>query len=181
MSLRLSALSIALTVFTLVFTSHAAATVLAHKAQPVSLSRDNLSSIFEALATEVRNITHSSKNFLGVNCYNLPDATVNLNTCQTLFALLFEAGHVYDENAVPNGWRFRYDQEPCVITVSSPTRGDRRVKMSVASLVLYATDILQTCRELSNGGAYTFQGTWQVIVTRGPVIITLGNGSLAED
>ena len=80
---------------------------------------------------------------------------------------------MYDEMEVPNGWHARYDHGDCTISVSSSSRGDRRVKITTADLIVWATEVLQTCQDPSTDGAYTFQGTWQVEVTRDPIRDTL--------
>ncbi|KAL8829068.1 MAG: hypothetical protein Q9191_002230 [Dirinaria sp. TL-2023a] len=180
---RLSRLTAAFIILNLVVTSNAAIAMLPAKPIPVAFSRENLSTIFVETATRrLQNITSDKdQNFRDVKCYDIPDATVNLHSCQPLFAKLFEGGHAYDPNEMSNGGRYRLDSEPCVITISSPNRADRRIRISMAALVWYASEVLRTCQELSNGGAYTFQGTWQVIVTRDPYIGSLGDGRLAED
>lgn len=55
-------------------------------------------------------------NFLGVECYHLKSATVNLQACQSLFANLFRAGHIYKKEKLNNGYRAMYAYQP----VASP-------------------------------------------------------------
>jgi hypothetical protein len=174
MSLRLSSLTLLLIVSVLVFTNHATPLVPANIHRPISLARDDLTTSPEAAATtRTRNITYGPGNFLGVDCYHLQPSTVSENLCQPLFAKLVERGDAYEERDLPNGWRFRHGHDPCVIMLSSPSRKDRRVKITAAHMLLYATEILQTCQESSTGGAYTFVGTWQLVVTRDRIKITL--------
>ena len=106
-----------------------------------------------------------SLNFLGVSCYHL-DPThdrVSLITCQPLFAALVGGGHIYDEYEFPNGWRFDVPGENCAIRLTSPSREDRRVKMSMSDFIEYGSEVLREC---VMGGANTFQGRWQVVVTK---------------
>ena len=128
-----------------------------------------------------KKVTYHPKNFLGVHCYRLQPATVTQEACQNLCAKLFERGDAYDEIEVYNGWCAQYNNEPCIIMVASPTRGDRRVEISMAGLVTQAIEVLRTCTEMSTCGAYTFRGTWQVVVTREPVKITLRHSSLVGE
>ena len=181
MSWRHSSLTILLVLFNLMLTTHASVLILGDNTRPASLQVENLTRAFEATATRLGNVTYNPKNFLGVNCFYLKPETVNLAACQPLFERLVSRGHVYDEQNVPNGWRLQYAYEPCVIVVASPTRGDRRVKISMMDIIIYTTEVLNTCRETSTGGAYTFQGTWRVQVTRNPVEETFGQGNLAMD
>lgn len=148
---------------------------------PLSLSSNNMTTVLEAVTTRSRNITYSPLKFLGVQCYHLQPATVNLEACQPLFSKLFEKGDVYEEIEIPNRSRFQYGYAPCTMMVSSPARDDRRINLSMAALVGYGIEILQTCQESSTGGAYTFQGTWQVMVTREAIRPPLGYGDRAED
>jgi len=168
-----------LIVSTLVFTNHATAPMPADFTKPISLPRDDLTISPEAATTRTRNMTYNPGNFLGVNCYNLQPSTVTLTACQPLFAKLVEGGGAYEERSLRNGWRYRHSHDPCVIMLSSPSRKDHRVKISAAHMIMYATEILQTCQESSTGGAYTFVGTWQLVVTRERIV--LGAGNLAED
>ena len=87
---------------------------------------------------------------------------------------------MYEERELRNKGRFRFAYDPCVIMVSSPTRGDHRVRLSMADIVLYAIEVLRACEQISTGGAYTFQGTWQVVVTRDPVQIDLSSDKRSE-
>lgn len=114
--------------------------------------------------------THNPANFLGIECYHLLPNTVTLASCQPVFAQLFRGGDVYKERGWWNGCRFREGIEPCTIAISSPDRKDHRVRISLADVVVYATQVLQTCTEEDTGGAYTFQGSWRVVVTRDPIV-----------
>jgi len=181
MSRRLPSLTLLLIVSVLFFTNHAAPLMPADISRSMSLSRDHLITSPVAVTTGTRNTTHSPENFLGVDCYNLQPSTVSLNECQPLFAKLVARGEVYEERDLANGRWFRHGDDPCVIMLSSSSRRDRRVKISTAHMLSYATEILQTCQESSTGGAYTFVGTWQLVVTRERIKVALGAGSLAED
>lgn len=181
MSRRRSSLTLLLVLLSLLLETHAAVVILGDNNKPVSLAQENLTTIFEATATHSQNITHNPQNFLGVNCFYLKPETVDLTDCQPLFARLVAYGHVYDEQSVPKGWFLRYNNHPCIIRVTSPTRADRRVKISMMDVILYTTEIIETCRETGTGGAYTFQGTWQVQVSRHFVESTLGHGNAAQD
>lgn len=112
------------------------------------------------------NNPNSSTNYLGVECYHLAPDTVDLLACQPLFARLFRDGRAYEEMSWGNGFRFRSGGEPCVVTLSSPDRKDRVVSISKADVVLYATEVLESCE---TGGASTFERGWRVAVTRFPV------------
>ncbi|KAL6722036.1 hypothetical protein ACLMJK_001141 [Lecanora helva] len=112
------------------------------------------------------NSTHIPVRFLGVNCYYLKPHTVNLQACQPLFASLVAGGNVYEKKELGNRSRFRFDNEPCTIEIKSPNREDRKVSISIADIILLATEVLETCKKTSTGGAYTFEGAWQVAVTR---------------
>lgn len=61
--------------------------------------------------------------------------------------------------------------DPCTITVFSPDRKERRVRISAAEMVVYAEGVLKTCAETGTGtgGANTFRGSWRVAVTRNPI------------
>ena len=113
--------------------------------------------------TEPFNSTLNPLNFLGVQCYHIQPATVTLNDCQSLFAMLVREGNVYEEKEFQSRSRFRYPRTHCSVMIFSPYREDKRVKLSVMGLIKYATEILEECRD---GGANTFQGSWQVVVTR---------------
>ena len=146
-----------------------------------SINKTNLQSGVALPEIAWANLTYKPDNFLGVDCYYLQPATVDLLTCQPLFAKLVEGGQVYTKERFRNGKQFRYGYEPCTIMLSSTTRGDRSVEISMIQIILYATEVLQTCQETSTGGANTFQGTWQVIVTRDPIERPLRNSELSED
>lgn len=181
MSRSLSAITVLLVISSLVFTNHATPLEPADINRSISLAKSNVTASSEAATTPTRIITYSPGNFLGINCYHLQPSTVSENSCQPLFAKLVEHGDAYKEKEYPNGWRYQPGHDPCVIMLSSPSRKDRRVKITAAHMLLYAMEILQTCQESSTGGAYTFVGNWQLVVTREKIKITLGAGNLAEE
>lgn len=181
MAPRLLSLTLLLIVSLLVFTNHATLLIPADINRPISLARDNLTTGPEAATARTLNITYNPGNFLGVDCYHLQPSTVSQNLCQPLFAKLVERGDVYEEINFRKGWWCRHGHDPCVIMLSSPSRQDRRVKITMAQMLLYATEVLQTCQESSTGGAYTFMGSWQLVVTRERIDITLGAGNAAEE
>ncbi len=113
---------------------------------PTSLpDTNNLNTTFSVATIQHprTNISDSPSNFLGVNCYHLlPADTVNLGTCQNLFAHLFRGGDAYEEHDWWNGWRFRLGWQPCTITLSSPDKQDRMVKMSTAEVGSYFSDLI---------------------------------------
>ncbi|CAF9941437.1 MAG: hypothetical protein ALECFALPRED_009141 [Alectoria fallacina] len=125
---------------------------------------------------------NTSSNFLGIECYHLQPYTIDLTTCQPLFAAMLRSGggDVYAAHQYGNGWRFRKGAEPCTITLLSPERTDRRVSVSVADVVVYATEVLGACcgeagpgagtgTGTGTGGANTFRGRWRVAVSRFPL------------
>lgn len=142
-------------------------------ASPASLTSSNLTSTpGSATIGRLQNITQDpADDFLGVHCYHLPlpSDTVNLELCQPLFARLLRDGNVYEERGWWNGWLFRRPGEPCTVALSSPERRDLRVRISLAEVVVFAMEVLQTCSENGVGGANTFQGEWRVVVTRNPL------------
>lgn len=163
-------------------TPHALALpALADLTSPLSLMSSNPTTNFELPRTRQQNNTNYSSNFLGVVCYHLVPDTVDLHLCQPLFARLMQRGNPYEEMAWWNGWHFRRGIEPCIITLSSPVRQDRRVRISLADVVVYASEVLRTCQETSTGGANTFQGTWRVVVTRYPLEAAAMNSSLSDE
>lgn len=103
--------------------------------------------------------------FLGVDCYHLNPTTdrVSLLSCEAAFAGLVRDGNVYREHKLYNAWRYQLSGQHCSIAVISPSRKDRWVKISFAKVVLYATEVLQSCE---TGGANVFEGEWRVVVTR---------------
>ena len=121
-------------------------------------------------------------NFLGVSCYHLDPATdsVSLLSCQPLFANIFRKGHVQDMHYLYNGWSYRYMHGPCIIKISSadPKEGYRSVALSMATLVEYASEVLRDCK---TGGANTFEGSWQVVVTRNKIESVAANGTISEE
>ena len=46
--------------------------------------------------------------------------------------------------------------------------------------MLFATEILETCRENETGGAYVFQENWRVVITKNPLTPT-ARGGLGEE
>ena len=141
---------------------------LANVTSPASSLATNLPTSLLVAPLHPPNTNSNPSNFLGVECYHLVPATVDLIACQPLFAMLLRSGNIYGEKKWWNRTLLRAGQNPCCIMVSSPSRDDWRVTMCLADIVLYATEVMQTCQETSTGGAYTFQGSWQVIVTRNP-------------
>lgn len=136
---------------------------------PVSSIPSHLTTVPASPTVQLQNTTRNPPNFLGIECYHLLPDTVNLETCQPLFASLLQAGDAYEERKWWNGWHFRRGLDPCTITLSSPDRKDRRVSISLADVVVFTTEVLRTCRETGTGGADTFRGTWRVAVTRFPL------------
>ena len=128
---------------------------------------------------------NSSSNYLGIECYHLLPYTLSLTTCQPLFAALLSTsssrgGDAYTPHQYRNGWRFRRGVEPCTITLLSPERTDRRVSVSVAEVIVYASEVLGACADgeageggqgtgTGTGGANTFRGRWRVAVSRFPL------------
>lgn len=114
--------------------------------------------------------TPLSSNFLGIECYHLIPSTVTLLACQPLFAKLLSMGDAYEENYFRNGFQARINQNPCTLSLSSPDRKlEHNVRVAMADMVIYATEILEECTEIGTGGAYVFRGSWRVVVTRDPV------------
>lgn len=86
------------------------------------------------------------------------------------------SGDVYIKNKVWNGWTFRLPnshRDPCQITISSPVKADKNVKISYAQTVGLAGEVLKSCE---TGGANTFEGEWRIVVTKDPVPRTLAAG-----
>lgn len=138
----------------------------------VPLTSLNQSTTFAPTTTQLQqqNTTDSSSNFLGVECYHLLPDTVDLIACQPLFAKLLRDGRAYEERNLYNGFRCQMGIEPCVIMVSSPDRRhDRRVRISLAEMVTFATEVLINCLENETGGANVFRGDWRVVVTKYPI------------
>ncbi len=135
-------------------------------ARPVSLISSNQTTTSNLATIRLQNTTHNPVNFLGVHCYHLLPDTVDLEMCQPLFAWLLHDFDAYKEKRYWNGWRFQRGSNPCTIALSSPDRKDSHVRMSMAAIVMYATEVLQTCRETSTGGANVFDGNWRVAITK---------------
>lgn len=148
----------------------ATATSLAVSSARVSMSKVNLTHerILMANSYAQQNTTSHSLTFLGVSCYNLLPDTVTIGACQSLFTKLVEAGHVYDNVRLYDGYHFQSGYDPCVIKIENPDREARRhhVSISMAQMILYATEVLETCRVPGSGGSNTFDGNWRVVVTR---------------
>ena len=154
------------------YTTHVHAHALPALADPTSppLTSLNLTTTFASTTTTQlqQNTTNPSSNFLGVECYHLLPETVDLIACQPLFARLLRDGRAYEEVQLRNGFRCQTGVDPCTIMVSSPDRRhDRRVSISMADLVVFATEVLETC---ATGGAYVFRGNWRVVVTKYPYV-----------
>ena len=113
-----------------------------------------------------KNTTSHSLNFLGVSCYNLLPDTVTIGACQSLFAKLVAAGQVYKKVPLYDGYHYQFGYDPCVIKIENPDREERRrpVLVSMAQIILYATEILETCLSQGSGGSNTFDGNWRVVV-----------------
>jgi len=149
---------------------------------PSLLGRHSTSTSFVA-TVQPHNITYSPLTFLGVDCYHLYPDEVNLGLCQPVFAKMMQDGNPYEEHNWWNGWQFRTGRRgPCTITMSSeaPHDRDRMVRISKAAIIVFATEVLETCQETSTGGANTFQGAWKVAVTKYPLERALLNSSLSE-
>ena len=148
----------------------AMATPLAIPSARTSIARISKTNHLVPLAANyaARNTTSHSLTFLGVTCYNLLPDTVSIVTCQSLFAKLVEAGHVYDKVRLYNGYHFQSGYDPCVIKVENPDREERRhpVSISMAQMIMYATEVLETCQFPGTGGSNTFDGSWRLVVTR---------------
>ena len=128
----------------------------------------NLTANYDPVTNQSSNSTTNSLTFLGVDCYHLLPDTVDLLMCQNAFADLYRGGHVYEEVSLYNGWFYRTQRDPCTIKIANRSKQERhdRVSISVADIVSYATEVLEECQ---TGGANTFKGNWQVVVTRNPV------------
>ncbi|KAL9601235.1 MAG: hypothetical protein Q9219_002640 [cf. Caloplaca sp. 3 TL-2023] len=114
--------------------------------------------------------------FLDISCYHLTPATVTLNGCQPLFAkLLIHGDHELD---VYSGWSVVENSPPCVLTIANADRKARRVKTTLLDLVVFAEQVLRECagQGMNTGGANTFEGSWQVVVTREPLGRRFGMG-----
>lgn len=168
-----SAISL-LAIFLEYYTIHALAPpTLADLTNPVPSTSLNLTTAFGSTTARLQpnNIDHSS-NFLGVECYHLLPDTVSLISCQPLFARLLQNRRAYEQSSLRNGFRVRRGIDPCTVMLTSPDRrGDRRVRIALAEVVVYASEVLRTCQENDTGGAYVFQGNWRVVVTKYPLEI----------
>ncbi len=54
------------------------------------------------------------------------------------------------------------------------------IRVSIADVYMYASEVLRTCREGGTGGANTFQGGWKVEVTKFPVERAVFDNSLRK-
>ncbi|KAI4192832.1 MAG: hypothetical protein LQ350_008551 [Teloschistes chrysophthalmus] len=114
--------------------------------------------------------------FLGTMCYHLLPDTVTLEACSPLFDTIFGDPRVMMPREQYNGWRFMLPQKKCTLMIASPNiREDKRVMISLAEVVSHAIEVLRFCDGTASGtgtgGSYTFQGRWQVVVTKDPVIL----------
>lgn len=158
------------------YTTHAhTLPALTHPTSPVPLTSLNQSTTSASTKTHLQqNTTNPSSNFLGVECYHLLPDTVNLVACQPLFTKLLRDGRAYEEVQLRNGFRSQTGTDPCTIMLSSPDRRhDRSVRVSMADLVVLATEVLNTCKEEETGGAYVFRGKWRVVVTKFPIVLAV--------
>ena len=48
----------------------------------------------------------------------------------------------------------------------SPSRDDRKVKMSSMRAITYATEVLEDCKKEGTGGYNNFEGNWRLKVSR---------------
>lgn len=137
-----------------------------------SLPQSNSTTTSSVATALPHNTTHSPLTFLGVDCYHLLPDTVNLISCQPLFAKMLQEGNPYEQHNWWNGWQFRTGRRgPCTITLSSAAPDDHRrmIRVSIADVMTYATEVLQSCQESRTGGANTFEGSWKVEVTKYPL------------
>lgn len=148
-----------------------------------SLVKTNRTTNVELTTFQSNSTTLTPWNFVGVECYTLPPATVDPLACQHVFAKLIGWGRVYEERKLYNRCLFRAGAEPCSITLLSPSPRDHRGRISIsfADIIGYATTVLETCRETSTGGAKTLPNSWQVVVTRDPLARSLSNTNLSEE
>lgn len=157
----------------IIIVTHALAVpTLADVTHYTSLPQSNATTTSSVATAPPHNITHSPLTFLGVNCYHLLPDTVDLTSCQSVFANMLREGNIYEQHNWWNGWQFRTGRRgPCTITLSSAAPEDhfRMVRVSIAEVMMYATEVLQSCRETRTGGANTFEGSWKVEVTKYPL------------
>ncbi|KAL9022501.1 MAG: hypothetical protein Q9185_000408 [Variospora sp. 1 TL-2023] len=106
--------------------------------------------------------------FLGIQCYHLDPAhdAITPEFCEPLFAYLVSGGDVYRRHTFWNGMRFKRPYQPCLITLTSPARGDTTLAVSFAEIVRRASVVVRECEM---GGADVFRGEWRVAVSKGPV------------
>ena len=145
-------------------------------------SSTNLTINHDPTMTQPANSTSNPLTFLGVYCYHLLPDTVDIQMCQTAFAALYRGGHVHDKIKMYNGWFYKMQHEPCTIKIANTSEKERhdRVSISMAEIVRYATEVLEECRHPGSGGANTFEGNWQVVVTRNPIKDPIPRNDLDE-
>lgn len=82
---------------------------------------------------------------------------------------MFALGNPYETHTWRNGMQFRTSRHgPCTITLSSAAEGDRgkKVRVSVADVYGYASEVLRSCEGSGTGGTNGFEGGWRVEVSR---------------
>lgn len=184
-SMNLRRLALPLTIALLFATTHSAR--LPNHALPtlpiVSFTSEssrpgNLSS----LESHPGNEMPPSVNFIGVECYSLDRQRdiVTRQTCQPLFDNLVSRGRVYEARSWYNNFLLRYRDYDCTIKIYSPLREDRHSKifLSMAQIILYATEVLDSCRESGTGGVNVIQGDWRVAVSKDVLRDTLAPPNL---
>ena len=116
------------------------------------------------------NKTSPSLNFIGVDCYHLDPHRdlVTRQTCQLLFDSLISHGQVYQVKSWYNNFRFYSRNNECTIKIYSPTKRDRysRINLSLSQIMLYAIEVLDSCKDSGTGGANVIQGDWRVAISR---------------
>lgn len=117
--------------------------------------------------------------FLGPRCYHLLPATVDLEACSSLFDKIFAERSVAVPQQLYNGWRYMLPDRLCTLMIYSPNaRNDRRVRISLAEVASHAIEVLRFCDSAASGsgsgGSYTFEGMWEVVVTKDPVKLQRG-------
>lgn len=87
---------------------------------------------------------------------------MDLLTCQSLFAALLR-GDAYVVRKWHNGCHFQIGHEPCTIKLKSSAKGDSRIAIALADVVVHASEVVQTCE---TGGSNAFSENWSVDVSR---------------
>ena len=147
---------------------------LPNLARPTSLipltSESSRLANLSSLETRPGQTISPSLNFLGVECYHLDleHDLVTRQTCQMLFDNFVSDGHVLEAESWYNNFVFFSRNRGCTIKIYSPTREDRysTISLSLAQIMLYALEVLDSCRESGTGGANVIQGEWRVAVSR---------------